>query len=149
MHIHLGADHGGYEMRSVVIALAERLGLACTDHSSPAVDPSDDYPDIAIAVARCVQDDPAAIGVLLCRSGQGMAMTANRFPLVRAAVGFSVEEVVESRRDNWANILVLGADFITAQQAELMAEHFITQQLTTEERHIRRIKKIELLGVAS
>ena len=106
----------------------------------------DDYPDYAKKVAEKVSENPDTVkGILLCRSGQGVAVVANKFRNVRAAVIWDVEEAKHSRQDGMSNVACLPADRISNTQAVGIVKAFLTTPFSKKVRHIRRLKKIDKL----
>lgn len=154
--IHLGSDHAGFEMKQEIAKWLEIQGYEVYDHGAQEYDPEDDYPDYCAAVAQAVALDHQARGIIFGGSGQGEAIMANRFPNVRAIVfngqyqpadGREVpEEIITSRQHNDSNILSLGARFLSQEEAEEAVELWLETDFSGEERHIRRIRKIELIS---
>ena len=141
MKIVIASDHGGVDYKTIV---AEALsGTANVSDLGPGDKTSSDYPDYALKVAKAVASGDADFGVLICRSGIGMSMAANRFQNVRAAACTTVEQAVTTRRHNGANVLCLGADYISADDAVAIAKAFVAEKVGDEERHSRRRWKIE------
>ena len=141
MKIVIASDHGGVDYKTIV---AEALsGTANVSDLGPGDKTSSDYPDYALKVAKAVASGDADFGVLICRSGIGMSMAANRFQNVRAAACTTVEQAVTTRRHNGANVLCLGADYISADDAVAIAKAFVAEKVGDEERHARRRWKIE------
>ena len=141
MKVSVGSDHGGFELKE---SLKKALSGACeiTD-CGPSSTASCDYPDYAIAVAKDVATGAADYGILICRSGIGMAMSANRFQNVRAAVCTTVDAAKMTRQHNGANVLCLGADVVSADDAAQIAKAFLETPVDESERHARRRWKIE------
>jgi ribose 5-phosphate isomerase B len=142
MHIYLGSDHGGFEQKQMLARELAAAGYAVEDCGPHTIDPSDDYPDYALKVARAVQKDPDSCGILLCRSGEGMEMVANKLNGIRAALVWRPDVAAETRSDNLANILVLPSDFVANHDALVIAKTFIDTPFSGEERHQKRIDKI-------
>ena len=141
MKVAIGSDHGGVELKTALVkALSGAYEM--TDRG-PADAASCDYPDYAVAVAKDVASGAADFGILICRSGIGMAMAANRFQNVRAAVCTTVEAAKMTRQHNGANILCLGADVVSAGDAETIAKAFLETAVDSDARHERRRWKIE------
>ena len=141
MKVAIGSDHGGVELKTALVkALSGAYEM--TDRG-PANAASCDYPDYAVAVAKDVASGAADFGILICRSGIGMAMAANRFQNVRAAVCTTVEAAKMTRQHNGANILCLGADVVSAGDAEAIAKAFLETAVDSDARHERRRWKIE------
>lgn len=137
--IPIAGDHAAPELKEKLIqALPEfkfdDLGVKTTDRV--------DYPDYAAKVAELVSSGKAERGILLCGSGIGMAIAANKFPGVRAAVVETVEAAKLAREHNDANILALGARLLTPEKAIEITKAFLNTPFSQGERHIGRIKKI-------
>ena len=141
MKIAIASDHGGVDYKAIV---AEAFsGSATVSDLGPGDKTSCDYPDYALKVAKAVASGEADLGILICRSGIGMSIAANRFQNVRAAVCMTVDQAVTTRRHNGANVLCLGADCISAEDAVAIAKAFVAEQVGDEERHARRRWKLE------
>ena len=141
MKIAIASDHGGVDYKAAIVNALS--GSATVSDLGPADKASCDYPDYALKVAKAVASGEADIGVLVCRSGIGMSMAANRFQNVRAAVCMTVDQAVTTRTHNGANVLCLGADYISAEDAVAIAKSFVAQEVGSEERHVRRRWKLE------
>jgi ribose 5-phosphate isomerase B len=139
--VAVGADHGGYSMKEELKTFLVELGQRVRDfgtHSTDAVD----YPDFAHAVARAVADGEADVGIIIDGAGVGSAMTANKVPGVRAAACYSVKVAVNSREHNDANVLTLGSGTINSEEMRAIVRAWLATEIT-EERHKRRVAKIE------
>lgn len=144
MLIYFGADHRGFALKERLKPFVQNLGYEIADLGATAENPDDDYPDYAMAVAREIAAAPTERkGILICGSGAGMAITANKFRGVRAAHSSSTDETYAARHDDDVNILVIAADFTKPELAEGMTKVFLMTDLGTEERYARRLKKIE------
>ena len=139
--IPIGADHAGYEMKTVLAEELRRLGFDVEDVGSHTTDPSD-YADYAHAVAREIEEGIVHRGVLLCGSGLGMSYAANRHPGVRAAVVWDNEIAHLARQHNDANVLVLPSRCIDNDTA-LEVLHTWLNTPFEGGRHLKRIAKIE------
>jgi len=142
MKIAIASDHGGLELKSALAKTLSSGGNEVADLGPSSAD-SCDYPDYAIEVALKVASGAADIGVLVCRSGIGMSMAANRFQNVRAALCRTVADAEASRRHNWANVLCLGADATSAADAEKIAAAFLATAPEEGGRHAARRAKLE------
>ena len=141
MKIAIASDHGGFGLKAAITkALAGEMSF---DDFGPATDASCDYPDYAIPVAKAVASGAADFGVLVCRSGIGMSMTANRFQNVRAAICASEDQAKTTRLHNDANVICIGADAISADAAVAMVKAFVGTAADDGERHARRRWKLE------
>jgi ribose 5-phosphate isomerase B len=145
MKIYIGTDHAGDELKQKLVPFIQLLGYEAVDFGAHEYNENDDYPDFIAPVAKAVSEDASARGIILGGSGQGEAMTANRFPNVRAAVyyGGTLDIVRLSREHNDANILSLGARFLSEEEAKGAVELWLSTAFPGGERHERRIEKIE------
>lgn len=142
--IFIGSDHGGFPQKNRLISVLEKEGYQVTDCGTYSSE-STDYPDFALAVGHAVEEHPEAVGILLCRSGEGMEMAINKMPKLRGALVWKAEVAKETRRDNDANVLVLPSDFISEEEAEEIAHTFLITPFSGEERHIRRLVKLHAI----
>lgn len=148
MKVFLGADHAGFALKEQIKRWLVAQGCEVEDRGAFSLDPEDDYPDFIAPVAQAVSEDPVnRRGIVLGGSGQGEAMVANRFAGVRAAVyyGGSEDIVALSREHNDANVLALGARFVSEEEAIAAVERWLATPFSGDERHVRRIKKIDVL----
>ena len=141
MKIAIGSDHGGVELKAALVKSLSN-DIVFLD-KGPADKKSCDYPDYGIAVAKAIASGEADFGVLICRSGIGMSMVANRFQNVRAAVCPTVEAAVITRQHNGANVLCLGADIVSFEYAVEILKAFVATPVDMDERHDRRRWKLE------
>ena len=137
----LAADHAGFELKERLKALLEKRGILFEDLGTTSVE-SVDYPDYARKVAEAVSRGEADRGVLVCGSGQGMAMAANRYARVRAAVPCSEETARLSREHNDSNILALGGRTLDHALAERMLLAWLETPFAAG-RHVRRLEKMD------
>jgi len=143
--IYIGSDHAGYNLKEKLKIFLEKSGYKVSDKGAFKLDNLDDYPDFIIPVALAVASDSESFGIILGGSGQGEMMSANKVDGIRACeyYGGNLEIVKVSREHNNANILSLGARFVTEEEAYEVVKLFLETKFSGEERHIRRIKKIE------
>jgi ribose 5-phosphate isomerase B len=140
MRIAIGSDHRGYHLKEKLTSILQTKGHSVEDVGTSATE-SVDYPDFAALVARKVSDKSVERGILICGTGIGMAITANKFPDVRAA-NVSDEVTAEiSRRHNDLNVLCLSADMLSPRTVERMVEVWIDTEFEGG-RHSRRVDKI-------
>ena len=141
MRIALGADHAGYELKDELHRQLTAAGHTVVDFGTDnAV--STDYPDYARQVAHSVADGAAERGILVCSTGVGMSIAANKVHGVRAALAFHPEEVKLTREHNDANVLALGARYVDATAAGELVKIFLETPFSGGERHARRIAKV-------
>jgi ribose 5-phosphate isomerase B len=146
MKIFIGADHGGYNLKETLKAYLAGKGHEIEDMGAHTLDPADDYPDFGFAVAEKVSQNPQSRGILLCRSGNGIAIAANKVKGIRAALAWNSEIARKATEEDNTNVLALPADYITEEQATEMADAFLTANFPLPERaerDQRRIAKIE------
>ena len=157
MKIYIGSDHAGYKLKEELKKYLLELGLGyeVEDKGPFKHDPDDDYPDFIRPVAEAVANDKGSMGIILGKSGQGEAMCANRVPGARAGVFYSealapdpnsedsFEMIKLLREHNNANILSLSSHFLSEDQIKFAIELFLKTEFKNEERHVRRIKKLE------
>ncbi len=145
MKIFIASDHAGFEIKEHLVAFLKTLGHEVEDLGAHELEPLDDYPDYIKPVALAVAGDSSAKGIILGGTGQGEAICANRVPGIRAAVyyGGPFDVALLSREHNDANILSLGARFIDADEAEGVVKAWLETKFSGDERHVRRIKKLD------
>lgn len=148
MKIFLGTDHAGFALKEKIKQWLEEWSYEVEDFGAYKLNEQDDYPDFIVPVAKAVAEDPEnRRGIILGGSGQGEAMVANRFPDVRAAVyyGGPVGIARLSREHNDANVLSLGARFVSENEAKEAIKLWLETPFTNEERHKRRLEKIDTI----
>lgn len=142
--IYLGADHGGFQLKEKIKEWLSAGGQAFEDLGAFALDSGDDYPQFAFSVAKKVGEKPNENqGILLCRSGGGMTIAANRVKGARAVDCLTKEEVVHARQDNNANILVLAGDWLDEAKAKELFDLWFATPFSNEPRHVRRIAELD------
>ncbi len=141
MNIVIGADHGGFELKSIIIEYLKSLGHATRDIGAYSSEPSD-YPDYARAVANAVIDGRAERGILICGSGVGASVAANKFPGVRAAVCHDTFSAHQGVEDDDLNVLCLGARVVGPELAKDITRTFLSAKFSGADRHVRRLGKI-------
>ncbi|MCY4560725.1 MAG: ribose 5-phosphate isomerase B [Flavobacteriaceae bacterium] len=142
MNLYIGSDHAGYRLKeSLVKQIEQRMDIDIIDFGTDS-EKSVDYPDIIRRVAEAVQQNQHSKGLIICGSGNGAAITANRYSGIRAAVCWSIVLAKLAREHNDANILSLPARFVEPEDAEKMVEVFLKTQFEGG-RHKRRIDKID------
>ena len=141
MKIAIASDHGGVELKSALVSALS--AQATVLDRGPADKSSCDYPDYAVKVARDVASGEADFGILVCRTGIGMSMAANRFQNVRAAICATTDAATVTRQHNGANVLCLGADVVSPAYAVEIAKAFLSTPVDEDARHARRRWKLE------
>ncbi|MBI2541661.1 RpiB/LacA/LacB family sugar-phosphate isomerase [Candidatus Woesearchaeota archaeon] len=145
--IFLGADHAGFELKERIKSFLVKGGFDVIDKGAHEYNKNDDYPDFIVPAAKSVVKNKNSKGIIFGASGQGEAIAANRVKGVRAAVyyGNNPEIIRLSRTHNNANVLSLGARFITKEKALEAVKSWLNTDFSNEERHIRRVKKLDKL----
>ncbi len=142
MRIAIGADHGGYPLNERVIEELRGAGHEITDFGTHDGSQPDDYPDYAVKVGKSVQSGETEIGILICGSGVGAAVAANKLLRIRAALCGDTYSAHQSREHDDCNVLCLGARVVGAELAMDIVRAFVAARFTGEERHRRRLDKI-------
>ena len=140
--VAVGCDHAGYELKEKLITFLQEKGYEVKDYGTNS-DESVDYPDFAKAVAQSIVDGKSSCGVLICGSGNGINITANKIKGIRAALCWRRELARLARMHNDANIVSLPARFINFEEAEKTVETFLTTDFEAGGRHEQRVEKIE------
>ena len=142
--IYFGTDHRGYKLKEVLKIYLKELNFNFEDFGALELIPDDDYPDYAVLVAKKVSEDPENNrGILICGSGVGVDIVANKFKGVRSALLFNVEQARMSRNDDNTNILSLAADFTDENSAKEIIKIWLETPFSRLERHVRRVEKIK------
>lgn len=144
MIIAIGADHGGFYLKQTVVALVKELGHAGLDVGAYTDEPSD-YPDFAKAVAELIIRKKAGRGILICGSGVGACVAANKFPGVRASVCHDTFSARQGVEDDDMNVLCLGARVIGPKLAEEVIKTFLSAKFSNAPRHRRRLSKVKAI----
>jgi len=139
--VAIGTDHAGFELKPAISSVLERMGFQVSDLGTNGPD-SVDYPDFAEAVAQAVSNGTAQSGVLVCGSGIGMSIGANRHAGIRAALCHDEETARLAREHNDANVLVLGARLTDKDLVGKCTEVFFSTEFDAGERHARRVNKL-------
>ncbi|KAA1301668.1 MAG: ribose 5-phosphate isomerase B [SAR202 cluster bacterium] len=143
MKVAIGADHGGYELKSDIAKLLESLGHEVIDQGAHKFDPEDDFPDFAAPVAASVQAGKAERGIIICGSGVGATITANKFPGVRAGLCHDTYSAGQGVQHDDMNVLCLGARVVGVALAVDLVKSFINARLESNEpRFQRRLDKV-------
>ena len=148
MQIAIGADHGGYPLNERIIEELRGAGHELIDFGTHDGSVPDDYPDYAKEVGEAIQNSTAEIGILVCGSGVGAAVAANKLRGIRAALCGDTYSAHQSREHDDCNVLCLGARVVGVELALDIVRSFVGARFTGEERHRRRLAKIQNLEAA-
>ena len=157
MKIFIGTDHAGFGLKEILVPFLKDQGYEVIDKGAYEYNESDDYPDFVVPVAREVsKDSDNSRGIILGATGEGEAITANRFPHVRAVVYYGKSKavvddeadiIVRSREHNNSNILSLGARYFTQEAVLEAVTLWLNTPYSGEERHVRRLAKIDQIKI--
>lgn len=142
MVIYIGADHRGFKLKEYLKQFLDGEGYEVVDLGNTVYDEKDDYPDFAAVVAKKVSLDENSRGILICGSGVGVDIVANKFSNVRSALAFSPDQAYDSRNDDDTNVLSLAADFLSSAAAAKIVQTWLQTPFADEERFRRRLNKI-------
>jgi ribose 5-phosphate isomerase B len=142
MKVAIGADHGGYTLKSDMVRVLESLGHDVIDKGAHSFDAEDDFPDFAAPVAEAVQTGDTERGIILCGSGVGACIAANKFPGVRAGLCHDTYSAAQGVRHDDMNVLCLGARVVGVALAEDLVTSFMGASLESEPRFQRRLDKV-------
>ena len=146
MVIYIGSDHRGFDHKKVLKEYLAGLGYTVVDMGNENYDEHDDYPDFAEKVAKKISTEGGK-GILICGSGAGVDIVANKFPGIRSSLVFNTEQAMDVRADDDANVLSLAADYVSTENAKKISSLWLSTEFSGEERFKRRLKKIEQLEI--
>jgi ribose 5-phosphate isomerase B len=142
MKIAVGSDHAGFELKESMKEFLKESGYEYHDFGAKDFDPQDDYPEYGRMVAEAVASGKYDRGIVVCGTGMGIAISANKVPGIRAAACYDTEMAQISREHNDANVLALGGRVVTKKLASDIVSVWLETPFSGEERHIRRINMI-------
>lgn len=142
MKIYLGSDHRGVDLKNKIISYLKDNGLDAEDIGLPN-NVSDDYPEFAFKLGELVRDTKGSLGILICGSGVGMSIAANKVKGIRCVRAVSVDDAFKGKNHNGANVIALGADITTdINLVKEIIDTFINTKAPCEERHLKRVNAI-------
>ncbi len=144
MKIAVGSDHGGFRLKEIMVGFLSGRGHEVIDLGAHDTEPSD-YPDFSRAVSEAILDQKAERGILICGSGVGASVAANKFPGIRAAVCHDTFSAHQGVEDDQMNVLCLGERVIGPELAKEIVLRFLDARFSGAERHVRRLKKVEAI----
>jgi ribose 5-phosphate isomerase B len=147
MKIFIGADHRGFELKTQILNWMYSLGHEVEDCGANELVLRDDYVDFAGIVGRKVAEELGNRGIVICGSGAGVDITANKINGIRSSIGFNVEQVKAARRDDNLNVLALASDFALFEDAKVLIETFLSTAYDPTDNHVRRLEKIRNLEI--
>lgn len=143
--IYIGSDHRGYKLKQVLKKYLKEFDYPHEDLGNSVYDPNDDYPDFAKLVAKKVAGEDDSKGILICGSGVGVVVAANKIKGIIAGTMFDVEQVKASVADENTNVIGLSNDYSSEDKNLAIAKAFIESKFSGIERHVRRINKMKKL----
>lgn len=142
MKIYLAADHAGFEFKEQIKKDLNQEKYETIDCGAYALNPDDDYPDFISKIGKSVGKDIDSCGIIFGKSGSGECIVANKYKGIRAFLGINEKNVKLAREHNDANIISIGSEIISLDEAKKLIKLFLETPFSKEERHIRRINKI-------
>lgn len=148
--IIIGADHRGFQLKQQIVQWLDARGYEIADLGAHSYMPSDDYVDYGVQVSRTVleflpDEKEERMGIVICGSGVGICVAANKINGIRCGLGFNPDQVHAARSDDNINVLALPTDFITPELALEIVQTFLNTEFSSEDRHKRRLEKIRSL----
>ncbi|MFN4212514.1 MAG: RpiB/LacA/LacB family sugar-phosphate isomerase [Microgenomates group bacterium] len=144
MTIFIAADHRGFDLKNKLIDYLHEKNIRVEDLGAYEYQPEDDYPDFAQKVSQAVLQNPQEfLGIVICGSGVGVSIAANRHKGIRCALGFREDQVRHARENDHINVLALASDFTSFEEAVKLIEAFLQAKPKEEEKYLRRIKKLD------
>jgi len=142
--LYLGSDHRGFDLKEKIKQHFSQKGIIFKDLGNKKTDNNDDYPVFASAVAQNVSRNPEEnLGIVLCGSGVGVDIVANKFEGIRSGLAINSEQIRAAKKDDHINILSLAADFIKEDEAIKIIDAFLATEPSNEEKYLRRLQQIE------
>jgi len=145
MRVALGADHAGYQLKNELLQVVRDAGHEPIDLGGDGSDPTDDYPDYAEKVGNAVRAGEAERGILICGSGVGVSVAANKIPGIRAAVCHDTYSAHQGVEHDDMNVLVLGERVIGQELAHDLVRAYLGAKFSGEPRHVRRLNKVKAI----
>lgn len=142
MHLHIAADHAGFELKAHLVQHLTDTGHQVTDHGAHELDPQDDYPSFCLAAGEAVVAEPGSLGIVIGGSGNGEQIAANKVNGVRACLAWSVETAQLGRQHNDANVIAVGGRMHTVEEATAIVDAFVAEPFSGDARHQRRIDQL-------
>jgi ribose 5-phosphate isomerase B len=140
--VYIGSDHAGFKIKQILYAYLKKRGFTVHDEGPAKFDPLDDYPDYALKVCKGVLERKA-VGVLVCGSGQGMDIAANKIPGIYASIAWNRESAAVAKQHDRVNVLCLAGKLTKPSVAKEIVSTWLNLPFSNEERHLRRINKIK------
>lgn len=143
MMVYIASDHRGFELKNSLVEWLKSEGYEVNDLGNDHYDKDDDYPDFAIKVSEAVLKEPDSKGILICGSGGGISIAANKYKGIRAIIGFNPKQAKATKEDEDTNVLVLSSDFTSEEISYEIVKTWLETKFSEKERHVRRLDKIK------
>lgn len=147
MNIFIAADHRGFEFKEKIKDWLKKQGYQVIDCGNKVYDPNDDYPDYSLELSRRLISTKAmengALGIVICGSGVGVSVAANRVKGIRCGLGFDADQIKHARENDHINVLALPSDYLSLEKAKKFISTFLKAKPKNEERYLRRIRKLD------
>ncbi|HUW22300.1 MAG TPA: RpiB/LacA/LacB family sugar-phosphate isomerase [Candidatus Bathyarchaeia archaeon] len=140
--IYLGADHQGFALKEKIKKWLDDWDFKYQDLGASKFDPKDDFPDYGFMVAKEVIKRKDSWGILICGSGAGMDIVANKVKGIRSLLAISAKQVYQAKKDNHTNILCLAANFVSLKETKKIIRFFLETEFAQENKYLRRVEKI-------
>jgi len=144
MKIYIGADHRGFELKSKLVEWLRAQNHDVEDCGNTKHDPVDDYVDFANNVAMSVIANPNSLGIVMCGSGVGVSVAANRHKGIICALGFDTHQVTHARQNDHINMLSIPSEYVDFEKTKELIVAFLTAQPKTDEKYLRRKEKLDM-----
>ena len=145
MKVYIGADHRGFATKENLKPWLSEQGIEFIDVGASQFTEGDDYVDFAEAVGKHVAEDKGSRGIVICGSGVGVDMVANKLLGIRSGLGIAHDQIMAARKDDDINVLALASDYTLPEELKKMVNVFLTTPFSTEERYSKRIQRMEAL----
>lgn len=148
MKVFVGSDHNGFQYKKLIIDYIKALGHEVVDVGDKKLDQNDDFPKFASEVVDALLSSKEidSKAILICGSGQGMCMAANRFKGIRASLCWNIKEAISSRNDDDSNVLCLSSSYMSEDKVKPIISVWLNTPFAAAPRYIRRIKQLDNLG---
>ncbi len=144
MRVFIAADHRGFELKNQLIDYLQAKDIRTDDLGNFEYDAQDDYPEFAQKVAKAVLQNPSEhLGIVICGSGIGVSVAANRFPGIVCGVGFDTDQIKHARANDHINVLSIPSDYADEEKARALIDAFLEAIPKTEEKYLRRLKQLD------
>lgn len=147
MKFFIGADHRGFELKNKIVSYLQDKGISVEDMGAHEYDADDDFPIFGKAVGKAVQDNPENhFGIVICGSGIGVSIAANRYTGVRCGLIFDLTQVEHGRKNDHINVIALPSDYLSFEQVTEIIDLFLRTSIDPKDKYLRRGKQLDTLS---